>query len=53
MGWENLDLQGPYGDSLKSNDAFFAALAGGAPWDDVQHLLLASAYASGKQKWID
>ncbi|HWB07817.1 MAG TPA: DUF4214 domain-containing protein [Pirellulales bacterium] len=39
-GWENLYLEGPYGSAQEANDGFFAALAGGAGWDDVQLLLL-------------
>ncbi|HVX13240.1 MAG TPA: DUF4214 domain-containing protein, partial [Pirellulales bacterium] len=39
-GWENLYLEGPFGDTQQGNDTFFAALAGGGNWDDVQLLLL-------------
>lgn len=42
LGWENLYLQGPFGNSPEGNDAFFTALAGGESWDDVQLELLAS-----------
>ncbi|HVX14579.1 MAG TPA: DUF4214 domain-containing protein [Pirellulales bacterium] len=42
-GWDNLYFEGPYGNSQEGNDAFFAALAGGASWDDVQLLMLDSA----------
>lgn len=42
LGWENLYLQGPYGNAPAANDVFFNSLAGGAPWDDVRLLLLAS-----------
>lgn len=42
LGWENLYLQGPDGNSPDGNDVFFNSLAGGAPWDDVRLLLLAS-----------
>lgn len=42
LGWENLYLQGPFGNSPEGNDAFFTALAGGDSWDDVQLELLAS-----------
>jgi uncharacterized repeat protein (TIGR01451 family) len=39
-GWENLYLEGPYGNTQQGNDSFFTSLAGGALWDDVQLLLL-------------
>lgn len=42
LGWESLYLQGPDGNSPAGNDVFFNSLAGGAPWDDVRLLLLAS-----------
>jgi hypothetical protein len=42
-GWENLYLEGPYGNTQEGNDAFFAALAGDAPWDDLQFLILNTA----------
>jgi uncharacterized repeat protein (TIGR01451 family) len=39
-GWENLYLQGPFDSSPQGNDSFFATLAAGGSWDDVQLLLL-------------
>jgi hypothetical protein len=39
-GWENLFLQGPFDSQPQGNDQFFAALAGGAAWDDIQLELL-------------
>ncbi|HEV3340247.1 MAG TPA: DUF4214 domain-containing protein [Pirellulales bacterium] len=42
-GWENLYLEGPYGNNPQGNDAFFTALAGGAGWDDLQVLILNTA----------
>ncbi|HEV3025396.1 MAG TPA: DUF4214 domain-containing protein [Pirellulales bacterium] len=41
-GWEDLYLQGPSGTAPEGNDSFFATLAGGAGWDDVQELILSS-----------
>jgi hypothetical protein len=42
-GWENLYLQGPYGNSPQGNDAFFASLVGGSGWDELQVLILNTA----------
>ena len=42
-GWENLYLEGPFDSATEGNDAFFAELAAGAAWDDVQLQLLATA----------
>lgn len=42
LGWENLYLEGPFDNSPEGNDAFFADLASGGSWDDVQFELLAS-----------
>ncbi|HET6882157.1 MAG TPA: DUF4214 domain-containing protein, partial [Pirellulales bacterium] len=39
-GWENLYLEGPFDSLPEANDAFFAQLAGGAAWDDVQYEIL-------------
>ncbi|MGH7138138.1 MAG: DUF4214 domain-containing protein, partial [Pirellulales bacterium] len=39
-GWENLYLEGPFDSSPQGNDAFFAELANGTGWDDVQLSLL-------------
>ncbi|HET6884534.1 MAG TPA: DUF4214 domain-containing protein [Pirellulales bacterium] len=41
-GWENLYLQGPYGNSPQANDVFYRDLVGGAAWDDVQYQILTS-----------
>ncbi|HEX7376912.1 MAG TPA: DUF4214 domain-containing protein, partial [Pirellulales bacterium] len=41
-GWENLYLEGPYGDAPEGNDAFFASLAAGATWEDVQLAILST-----------
>jgi hypothetical protein len=42
-GWENLYLEGPFDSAPEGNDAFFAALAGAANWDDVQIQLLGTS----------
>lgn len=42
-GWENAYLQGPFGSAPPANDAFFASLAGGGDWDDIQLELLGSS----------
>lgn len=42
LGWENLYLQGPFDNTPEGNDAFFADLASGTGWDDVQFDLLTS-----------
>ncbi|MGH7134609.1 MAG: hypothetical protein ACREHD_02655, partial [Pirellulales bacterium] len=42
-GWENLYLQFPFESSPEGNDAFFAELAGGTGWDDVQLDILTSS----------
>jgi hypothetical protein len=39
-GWENLYLQGPFDSQPQGNDQFFAELAAGASWDDIQLQLL-------------
>jgi hypothetical protein len=41
-GWENLYLEGPFDSTTEGNDGFFASLAGGGNWDDVQLLMLAT-----------
>jgi uncharacterized repeat protein (TIGR01451 family) len=50
-GWENLYFDGPFNDFEEANDPIFSALAkegvfaaleGGAPWDDVELLMLVS-----------
>ncbi|HWB08693.1 MAG TPA: DUF4214 domain-containing protein [Pirellulales bacterium] len=41
-GWENLSLQGPFGSQSEGNDVFFASLAGGGNWGDVQLLMLST-----------
>ena len=41
-GWENLYLEGPSNNSPEGNDSFFASLAAGGNWDDIQSLLLGS-----------
>lgn len=42
-GWENAYLQGPFGSAPPANDAFFASLADGGDWDDIQLELLGSS----------
>jgi hypothetical protein len=42
-GWENLYLEGPYGNTQEGNDGFFAELAGGAGWDEVQLQILSTS----------
>ncbi|HVX13072.1 MAG TPA: DUF4214 domain-containing protein [Pirellulales bacterium] len=39
-GWENLYLEGPFGNSPQGNDIFFTALSEGASWDDIQLAML-------------
>jgi uncharacterized repeat protein (TIGR01451 family) len=39
-GWENLYLEGPYGNNAEANDGFFASLSSGGNWIDVQLLIL-------------
>jgi hypothetical protein len=41
-GWENLYLEGPFDSSPQANDEFFAQLASGSAWDDVQYQILTS-----------
>ncbi|HWB13519.1 MAG TPA: DUF4214 domain-containing protein [Pirellulales bacterium] len=41
-GWENLYLEGPYGNTQQGNDAFFNSLVAGSNWDDLQLLLLST-----------
>jgi photosystem II stability/assembly factor-like uncharacterized protein len=44
-GWENLYLEGPYGPFPEAYDGFWASLAGGGNWDDIQLLLLSTPQA--------
>jgi hypothetical protein len=42
-GWENLYLEGASGNSPEANDQYFAELASGTAWDDLQMQLLTTA----------
>ncbi|HVX12146.1 MAG TPA: DUF4214 domain-containing protein [Pirellulales bacterium] len=41
-GWENLYLQGPFDSQPQGNDQFFAELAAGGGWDDIELQLLST-----------